>query len=940
VTARLVKWEDPRFMTGRDQQPTVDESRGRTKPDALARGTAVGRYLLLEVLGEGGMGVVYTAYDPELDRQIALKLLTTDEQAGTREQLVREAQALARLSHPNIVAVHDVGTTEAGAQVFIAMELVRGQTLAAWLKEQPRTIGELLAVFVEAGEGLAAAHRAGLVHRDFKPDNVMIGADGRARVVDFGVARAAHGDPAGAIIGTPRFMAPEQHRGQPVDERADQFSFCVSLYWALYDGLPFAGETPEAYREGVLAGRILEAPAGSRVPRWLRQVVLRGLALEPAQRHPSMAALLTALKADPGERRRKWQRGALLVGLAGAALGTLALAERRQLSTCRGAERRLAGVWDDARRSSVRAAFLAGGRPYAEAVLRTVERTFDDYANRWVAMNVDACEATHVRHEQSAELLDLRMSCLSDELTQLQTLGELFSHADAALVERAAQTAGSLPALARCSNVAGLRAPAPPPEDARARQKLKEVRQELAQIRALDLAGRYDEGLRRATTALESAVTLGYRPLVAEAQLGLGELEVDRGDFGQAIGPLRHALVAALAGRHDEVAASAAIRLMEATGLGLQHFEEGDTWADLASASVERLQERDPLLGVFYETRAGLRRQEGRTDDALSDAQRALESELRLRGPDHHQVALAYRALGDAQYVKARYAQALDSFQRAAAIDERALGPEHPELTGTWVGMANVYSDTGESDRAQALYARALRLFERINPDHPDLASIYNNMGDDLESQGKLHEAHERYARALEVAERTRGPSRSTAIALIHLGSVENALGRPEAAVRRFQEALAMAERAVGPDHHVYGRALYQMAAAHRRLGRLDLALTEYRRALPILDKALDPMHPEIAEPLLGLARTLLDRHEPRAAIAPLERAEKIYVARGEPYRGELAIVRFAMAQALWQSGERPRARALATEASRGFAAERDRKEELAAVAAWLARHR
>jgi serine/threonine-protein kinase len=376
-----------------------------TAAPKLERGTSVGRYLLLELLGEGGMGVVYKAYDPELGRPVALKLLQTAEDASLqRDRLLREAQALARLQHPNVIAVHDVGTF--GADVFIAMEFVEGQNARQWLgdyhrrpasedpgKAQPRSRREILDVFLAAGQGLAAAHRAGLVHRDFKPDNVMVGEDGRVRVLDFGLARTA--DPtltsgvnananvnvnananananvnananananvnetatvgrssrrarpsaesgritpqllatplthAGAIVGTPRFMAPEQHLGQPTGEPADQFSFCVSLYWALYGTFPFAGV------EETIAGRITPPPAGATVPRWLRQAIERGLSWQPEARHPSMSALISALEADPAVARRRWLRGALVVIaiaaiLAAAIAGGLAYQARR-----------------------------------------------------------------------------------------------------------------------------------------------------------------------------------------------------------------------------------------------------------------------------------------------------------------------------------------------------------------------------------------------------------------------------------------------------------------------------------------------------------------------------------------------------------------------------------------------------------------------------------
>jgi serine/threonine-protein kinase len=341
-----------------DCGPTADVPAGRYEPPILKRGSCVGRYVVVDPIGAGGMGVIYKAYDPELNRPVALKLLLAEEGPLTerhRERLLREAQALAQLSHPNVIAVHDVGAF--GTQVFIATEFVDGQTVRKWLMAGSRTRREILDVFVAAGEGLAAAHRAGLVHRDFKPDNVMVGNDGRVCVLDFGIVRAAGidsrpdpetqnveasaaapalGDPShpsdrwvsklthvGSVIGTPRFMAPEQHQRGEVDARADQFSFCLSLYWALYGQFPFAGETVPDLQESMRAGRVSAPPEGSSVPRWLRQVLLRGLAVAPAERYPSMAELLAALRADPHAQLRRWLRAAMVVLAALAAVSAV-----------------------------------------------------------------------------------------------------------------------------------------------------------------------------------------------------------------------------------------------------------------------------------------------------------------------------------------------------------------------------------------------------------------------------------------------------------------------------------------------------------------------------------------------------------------------------------------------------------------------------------------
>jgi serine/threonine protein kinase len=335
------------------------------------RATTVARYILLDRIGAGGMGVVYSAYDPDLDRKVAIKLLHAgvgDGDDARRLRLAREAQAMARLAHPNVVAVHDVGV-HAG-ELFVAMALVEGRTLGAWLRAARRSPREVLRAFAAAGRGLAAAHDAGLVHRDFKPDNVLVrDQDGQILVGDFGLAGLidvpprGDGEPAGAQVtqagarfGTPAYMAPEQHRGDRADARADQFAFCVALYEGLYAEHPFVGaaklggvDTLDALALDVIAGRVRAAPRATQVPAWLRRVVVRGLSPAPADRWPSMAALLAALERDP---RRTLRRGLAVAGVAAAVAAGLLMWRREPAPTCAAAGARVATAWNDATRAA------------------------------------------------------------------------------------------------------------------------------------------------------------------------------------------------------------------------------------------------------------------------------------------------------------------------------------------------------------------------------------------------------------------------------------------------------------------------------------------------------------------------------------------------------------------------------------------------------------
>jgi WD40 repeat protein/tRNA A-37 threonylcarbamoyl transferase component Bud32 len=297
----------------------------------------IGRFLVIERLGSGSMASVYSAYDKQLDRKVAIKLLH-DESDFTRLQ--REALALARLAHPNVVQVHEVGMSN--EQLFVAMEFVAGQSLRHWIRSGERSVEQIIEVYLQAGFGLAAAHAEKIVHRDFKPENVLVGDDGRVRVVDFGLARsigapeprtthATDDDGAvdttmsltrtGRVVGTPAYMAPEQHLDLDVDARADQFGFCVSLFESLYGMRPFGGDTYTKLVANVLAGRV-EFPPGDSTPRWLRELLARGLARDPDQRYDDMRALLADLSRDRRSRRRRrvWLLGVSAVTVV-AALG-------------------------------------------------------------------------------------------------------------------------------------------------------------------------------------------------------------------------------------------------------------------------------------------------------------------------------------------------------------------------------------------------------------------------------------------------------------------------------------------------------------------------------------------------------------------------------------------------------------------------------------------
>jgi predicted Ser/Thr protein kinase len=530
-------------------------------------GAKLGRYALLRVLGEGGMGVVFAAYDEELDRKVAIKLLRSPGEGATwdRSWLLSEAKAMARISHPNIVQVYDIGEDE--RQPYVAMEFVVGVSLREWFKGQKRGWREVVEVFAQAGRGLQAAHEAGLVHCDFKPQNVLVGKDGRVRVLDFGLARLRErtqaptepspGDSLRTTIhgGTPAYMAPEQYAKAEPDARADQFSFCVTLYEGLYGARPFAGKGYEELSKAIRGGVVQAPPEGARVPAWLRRAVLRGLSVDPKQRWPSMEALLAALTRDPARAARRW--GLALGAAALVAVSATSFARQRELQAELEARRCAAvgaagGAWDAARGEQVRAAIVGSGLSFAEDTWSRVAGRLDGYAADWSAMRVEACEANR-SGAQSDLLYELRVACLEQRRTELDALVRVLERADREVVTRAVKATGDLRPLSLCADAEALLASVAPPAEATAAE-VQRIREELAAVRAEFLAGRYKPAREKLAAPLAASEALGYRPLRAEALLIAGLLEDLVGDYKAAAARLEEAVWAAEASRHDAVA--------------------------------------------------------------------------------------------------------------------------------------------------------------------------------------------------------------------------------------------------------------------------------------------------------------------------------------------------------------------------------------------------
>ncbi len=975
-----------------------------TQPSTpLSPGSTLSRYVLLERIGRGAMGEVYAAYDPELDRQVALKLLRPEgrQVEELRLRLLREAQALARLSHPHVVAVHDVGMCEDG--VFLAMELVEGTTLAEWLKE-PRPSLEVLRVFVEAGWGLAAAHAAGLVHRDFKPTNVLVGRDGRVRVTDFGLARPSNrvdtprsvpvnlastpgGDlltpltRTGALLGTPAYMAPEQLEGQGVDALSDQFSFCVALYEALHQVRPFEGASLEELGRAAREGRVRPPGREPKVPARVRRAVLRGLRARPEERFPTMAALLEAL-APRTLRIRTWvAASAAAASLLGVLLGYV-VAHRREVRCAQETEK-LAVAWSPERRERVRAAFLTTSKPYAASAWETVSNALDAHAASWRSLRAESCLAAA---RDASSTAWRTTACLDNRLWHMAAITAVLEKADAQTVQNAPQMVASLEALSGCKDAPTL-ATGPQPPDA-LRPQVDAARRRLAEARARLEAGNHAAGIEVTTALLQQIQGLDYRPLEAEVLTLHGHLHGLVGKLKESEEILYRALWAADAGRDDETVARVWILLLWVVGDQMARTDEANRLVQHARAAVERLgRERFPAITTDLHLRmGGLLLVQGKLDAAEAEFSQGLELSRRAYGPESLRTSYFLSGLGRVRSRQMRDTEALALYRQAQELRERMWGPEHPSLALNLNNIASELLAVGRPDEALSTFRRSLSLLEAArSPDHPSLAAPLNNLAVLLRREGRLEEARQHFQRALTLFENSKGPDHpNTITALCGLGGVAYDSHHLDVALAYSQQALERIQRKMGPDTPRAELPLRNLALIHLRAGRpaearkhllraqqllekengpdsavttgvlrdlarVDLAtgaarsaLAHCQRILKLDEQAQGEESPDVALDLTCLAEAHLGLGAPEQAVPLLERARHIH--ERAPLDGlDAARTAFLLARALWErrtSEERTRALALAAEAQEKLEALGTRARlEHRAVAAWRARH-
>jgi tetratricopeptide (TPR) repeat protein len=903
----------------------------------LPRGTTIGRYVVLERIGRGGMGVVHAAYDPELDRKVAVKVLVprgSDEaDAAARQRLVREAQAMARVTHPNVVAVHDVGVHH--DRVFVAMEFVEGKTLGRWLETEHPPLAEIVALFVQAGRGLAAAHAKGLVHRDFKPDNVMVSrgdAGLRAQVMDFGLVRAlgeteeadtSTGDERegarasasmanrltrlGQVVGTPAFMAPEQYDPGPIDARTDQFAFCVALWEVVFGAHPFGGGDPAELAMRVVRGERCEPPPAARAHRRLRAALDRGLAVDRTQRWPSMSELLAELERDPSRRRRRVLAGIGVVAAVGLAVGGERLWHTRQVEACEREGASIEDTWGDDARERVEQGMLATGLARAPESHARLVPWLDRHAQQWHEARTQACLATEVEGDWEPERLTAAVDCLEEDRGELSAILDVLAHADRETVDQAVLWAADLPPPRLCVDEHYLAHQAAPPSNPDARAEHEALRAGLAQIRASYATRHFDEA-RALLDELRPRVEATEPGSLRIRALGLtAELEDAAIQYEAAEATHRQAFALALELGTIDLAAQTAERMASLVGSRLGRPAEGLWWSDVAAGLYHRLGERDDgmrMAGLLRQ-RAALRQRRGEFAEALALAEQALAIDEANLGTDHPGIGGDLERLAQIRIDLGDFETAEGLARRAVERFETALCAAHPRVATARHAWAEVLRRLGRNDEALAEHRRALAINEAaLPPDHPDVARSLGSVGLSLQQDGHSEEALPLLARALAIMEGAVGPEHiDLTIFLVNLGNAQQSLGRLDAALETHGRALALTEAKLGSEHPTKGVLLVNLATTEILLEHHAQAAVHLQQALVVIEAAHGPLHANVGIVLINLGDVYRKLRRLDEAMAADRRALSIIEAAFDPQHPDVAYPLIGLALTEFERG-------------------------------------
>jgi tetratricopeptide (TPR) repeat protein len=777
------------------------------------RGQVVGRFVVLEPIGAGAIGEVFSSWDSVLERAVALKwlypALLRAEGGQLRQRLLTEARALAKVQHPNVVSVFDV--VEWGQTQVIVMELVPHATTLRHAVEK-KGWRAITALYLDAARGLLAAHAAGVVHGDFKPDNVLLAGDGRVRVCDFGLSRAmpmapgVGSDPKrSSVSGTPAYLSPERWRGQSADVGTDAFALCVSLWEALAGKHPFESRELNARLEEMKKG---PPPLPSGVPSRLEAALRRGLAFEAKDRFPSLGALADELELVVTPKRATTTLAA--VGLL-AVLALAGLGVHQWRSQCDDAGAPVAQLWTVARRDSIHAAFTRTGHPAAESLAATALGGLDAFASTMAQTRRDACVATAFRGDSDA-LLTLRNVCVARRLADLDALGHAFETPDPKTVERAVLAAETLTQAPGCFDAATLGQVTPPL--ASKKVAVDEAAKRVAEVRALRLTGHPKESVAAAPAALEAAEKSEWKPVIADAATEWANGLERSGKFDDARPQYQRGVTLALEANDLALAFAAAVQLGFLEGYDANKREAGEAWLVMAKALLVPAR----LVGTG--------------------------EELRAVNVDATLLAKVGKA-----------AEAADEWARVA----KGLG-ETPSLNLARVmsNLGNALRESGHAAEGLVWHERSLKMMESLlGPSHPDVAAAANNLGSGLSDLSRFEEARPWFQKSLEIREKLFGPEAlPLATTVYNLGELALRTGDGKTALEQYRRSGAIVEKAKGPDDDDVWDSRLGEGLALELLGRHAEASELLSQVLPQVVERKFPAW-NVAEAKLGLATAL-----------------------------------------------------------------------------------
>ncbi len=920
---------------------------GAEPSEPLPEGYEVGRYRIVRRIGMGGMGVVYEALDPQLDRRVALKLVnfaggSDEERDAARIRMLREAQSLAVLSHPNVVTVYDAGTMD--SSVFIAMEFVEGLSLADWIQQKKPKLAEIVRTYCAAGEGLAAAHRAGLVHRDFKPQNVLLGADGRVRVIDFGIARGAEDAFAsvtardeggvhslattttpnrsglsspltveGVILGTPRYMSPEQRECRLADARSDQYCFCCSLYEAVYDSTPNPGA--DLQKSALSLGRDGKAP-----PRWLRNILLRGLALDPVDRFESMDALLAELRRD----RRAWLTRAMVAVALVVMMAAVSATFFREgpEERCRRGSTQVRNLWTEPSQARLRGVLGGAGVPFADSLFAAVDKGVARFFRAYESSYVQACDATFVRASQSAALLDLRMSCLERRRLQVQrVLQGAGKGATRETLQRIPEAIALLSNVSHCGDTDSLKQEVPKPDDPKLSAKIEALEKELDAVEALSVAGKYADADALAKATFEKVQQVDYTPLRAQALFRRGVVHETLARYEDALADYRGAALAAMAGKDSALAARAFINAIHVHA-NKSELDQGLALSFPTEVLLAAQSDNPVLQAEYYGTLGSLHTSKTQFKEAEASFRKALALRSSAKIPDDLGTATLLKNFGPALVALRKVDEAKRVLTRSVELAESILGPDNANMAPFLGNLAYVYDEVGDAEKTAELDERVLRMQRAtLGEKHPEVGISTVNLGDTMRQLGRWDAADDLMRRGLSILLEAHSPGHvHVAAARVHYASVAGERGDDKEALRRYTEAIEK----MRADGHAQTdwmlQALDAVAMLSLRAGQLSLAASSVDEALEIATKIYGESHEKVAYTLTVRARLALTTGRPSDARKDALRA--LELLEGKDAKLASAAAHFALAQ-LSRQGDPDAARRHAGEAEQSLHDER-----------------